>query len=160
MTSQHLELLPELLTMIEYLPDTGEFFWTQDRGRSTKAGSLAGGIDASGYNVITFKGKRFKGHQLAQHIVFGLVPAVTDHINGVRNDNRIVNLRASSARLNGQNRREHREGQLLGTTFCKREQRWFAQFWVGAKRIALGRFATQEAAHAAYTEAMKLYAKT
>jgi hypothetical protein len=75
-----------------------------------------------------------------------------DHINGIRDDNRIINLRVVSVRDNAKNRRpnsEKRSGLPHGVSL-KRNGRYFAQIQEGRKGRHLGYFATPEEAAAAY----------
>lgn len=74
-----------------------------------------------------------------------------DHINGNKLDNRIENLRVVSHRINGQNMKVHRDGQLVGCAFCKCVKRYKPQIQINSKLIHLGYFETKKEAHEAYT---------
>jgi hypothetical protein len=140
--------LKDLLQLLRYDEATGKFFWiSQPGGKPSKDGE-AGGIDFSGYRVITYRGKRHKCHRLAWLLKHGDLPRM---FNGDRADNRIENLRPSDYVSNGANRREHREGKPLGVTQT-RTGGWQAQFWRGGKRVHVGTFKTPEAAHEAYLQ--------
>jgi len=82
-----------------------------------------------------------------------------DHINGLRSDNRLVNLRAATASENSQNMRgpmkSNRTSKFLGVSWKKREQRWCAQIQVAGKRRHLGLFADEDAASRAYLAAKR-----
>lgn len=56
--------------------------------------SSAGSYDKDGYLIVKIKGKQYKAHRLIYALYYGLMPVgVIDHINGIRTDNRIENLR-------------------------------------------------------------------
>jgi len=70
-----------------YNPVTGKIT-RDDRANSN------GSLDHYGYLIIKVKGKQFKAHRLAWLLHYGDFPEnEIDHINCVRNDNRICNLR-------------------------------------------------------------------
>jgi len=91
-----IELLNELL---EYNPDTGVLRWKVSRGGHIRAGKVAGGKEGSGYIHIMIMKKAYKAHRVIWKMVYGNDPdvdKVIDHINQVRDDNRICNLRCVS----------------------------------------------------------------
>ncbi len=145
----------ELLDFVEYKND-GNFYWTKQIGGRGLIGSIAGGIDFAGYRVICFKGNRIKAHRLAWYLHYSKLPEQIDHINGIKIDNRMANLRPVDNVINGHNRREHREGNLLGTSFRKDNKKWVAQFWNGNKKVYLGQFKTMKDAHKAYLKGVQL----
>jgi hypothetical protein len=118
--------------------------------------------DNDGYithNVrIEGKNQYHKMHRVVWEMHFGAIPSdvTIDHINGVRNDNRLSNLRLASVRKQGQNRKEHRNGNFLGVYHNKKYKHSFvAQIQVNGKHIYLGTFTTAEEAHNAYLQACK-----
>lgn len=64
-----------------------------------------GSYDHYGYLILKIKGKQFKAHRLAWFLHYGEMPKnVIDHINGIKDDNRISNLRDVKQRINILNR--------------------------------------------------------
>jgi hypothetical protein len=110
-----------------------------------------------GYRVIGIARKLFYAHRLAWMYVYGKWPeGELDHINGVRDDNRIANLREVSRQANMQNVRKNRRpkatSQYLGVSRDKRmrSRPWRAVVSKDGKNYDCGYWATEEEAHAAY----------
>lgn len=96
----------ELKRRLHYDPDTGIFTWKPrpEKDFKTKSayalyckryeGKTAWSKDTYGYFRIHISGKTFKAHRLAWLYVYGQFPdGEIDHINQVKDDNRICNLR-------------------------------------------------------------------
>ena len=65
----------------------------------------SGSLDKDGYRIIKIKGKQYKAHRLVFAFFNGRFPKdELDHINHVRSDNRIENLREVSRTENILNR--------------------------------------------------------
>lgn len=94
----------ELKRVIEYNPDTGEFYWRVKASKNIAVGSLAGSVNAQNYWQIRLYGKVWLGHRLAWVYVFGRWPSQIDHIDRDRRNNRISNLREVSGTDNQLNR--------------------------------------------------------
>ena len=61
----------------------------------------SGSFDKDGYLIIKIKGKQYKAHRLVYAYFNGRFPPdEIDHINRVRSDNRIENLRACTRQQN------------------------------------------------------------
>lgn len=78
-----------------------------------------------------------------------------DHINGNKIDNRLENLRLVTHRINQQNRKEHRNGNLCGSWLQKKTNKYKALIQIGNNKIHLGYFDTAEEAHEVYCIACK-----
>ncbi len=144
-----------LRSLLSYNPDTGRFGWLVDRNAKSKAGDPAGCEGSQGYIDLTVDGRKYKAHRLAWLHFYGQWPTKDiDHINGVRGDNRIKNLRLVSNEENSWNRnkanRNSRTG-VIGVSVCK----WNPELFVAAlhkngKQKFLGRFRSIAEAKAAY----------
>jgi hypothetical protein len=140
-----------LRELLHYEPATGVFTRRIDRagGGGGKVGEVAGYINASiGYVYICVDRRDYLAHRLAWLHVHGRWPVdQIDHINGVRSDNRLANLREATNQQNNVNR--HRPRHLpRGVTAYG--ERFIAQIKVGPRNRYLGIFATADEAHAAY----------
>lgn len=99
----------KLRGVLGYDPDTGGFRWLVDRGcnfHRMRAGSAAGTVNSYGYVVIKIGGRFYKGHRLAWYLAHGEWPPRAmeiDHINRVKGDNRLCNLRLVSKSENLRN---------------------------------------------------------
>lgn len=149
------ERLKELL---HYDPETGIFRWAKTRCSTARAGQETACCNSHGYRVIRLDYRLYGAHRLAWLYVHGAQPEHIDHINGVRSDNRISNLRAATKAQNQQNfRRANRNNanRLLGV--YDSYGKWRSAIMVNGVSRHLGTFASPELAHAAYIEAKRKY---
>lgn len=141
--------------LLTYDPDTGEFTWNVRRGGPTGAGSKSYCKDSKGYLRIGVDKTRYLAHRLAWFYVYGIWPdGVIDHVNRIRTDNRIVNLRVVPPSLNSINRTKspNFSNPSLGVSFCRTGTyagKWVAYITRRKKRTYIGYFKTQEEAIAA-----------
>lgn len=143
---------------LTYDEEYGQFYWRQDVGRRVKAGDVAGCLHHKGYVVIVIEKRQYQAHRLAWLYVNGSHPkAQIDHINGVRSDNRITNLREASQAENCQNLKKSRgTSGFLGVTIDSvRGNRWKASIKLNGENIHLGWFKTPEQAHESYLTAKR-----
>ena len=149
--------LERLRELLHYDPETGIF--TRLIGvRGAAAGRQAGALDSYGYLRMSIDSKRYKNHRVAWFYVYGKWPAmILDHINQVKSDNRISNLREVTASENVHNtsRMPNNTSGYRGVTWAKKKHRWKAQITVNKKRTVLGHFDTAEDAFMAYAKAAK-----
>ena len=145
-----------LITILTYNKDTGNFKWVKQRYYRPNQRETAGYLDKDGYNIIKIDGRKYQAHRLAWLYTYKQWPEkFLDHIDGNRANNKIENLRQATIRKNGQNRVEHRKGNLVGAQ--RKNNKWYSCIQINYKRINLGYFDTEQKAHQAYLNAIKKY---
>ena len=135
------EFIKEILC---YDQHTGIFKWKNPVTNAVKKGSVAGFISTNGYWQISVHNKKRPAHRLAWLYMTGEWEAELDHINGIRTDNRIDNLRPVTRSENMRNmklRKDNSSG-ITGVYFCNTENKWMAVLWIEGKRMVLGRCKT------------------
>jgi hypothetical protein len=144
----------QLRNLLSYNPDTGIFQWKTPPKRKSARG-CAGAKDQYGYIVIRVSGKLYKAHRLAWLHYHGEWPSQNiDHINRVRDDNRIVNLRDVAQTQNMRNATfAPSKSGYVGVVWDSARGKWKAQIKVGYKNICLGRFDSKDRAIAARQKA-------
>lgn len=147
----------ELRELVHYDQDSGVFTRLKRTSNSTNIGDIVGNVNAGGYIEMRVGGKRSYGHRLAFLWMTGEMPKIVDHINGVRTDNRWVNLRAADDTLNAENKRNRPIGSnpLLGVSWHKGARKWTCAIKVRGEYVYLGLFVDPEEAHRAYLKAKR-----
>jgi len=133
-----------LKTYLHYDPDTGVFTALKPCGKRP-AGRVLGSLTRHGYVQISVASRSYTAQRLAWLYAYGSWPdGVVDHINRVRNDNRLSNLRCVSYSHNALNTEYTRSKfKTRGVTYCPP---WKASIQVNGKRKEIGRFHTFEEA--------------
>jgi hypothetical protein len=98
----NIEVLREMLT---YCPESGELRWSKTAPHRWK-GCIAGTPNFGGYIHIVLKGKHYYVARVCWALYYGEdpYPMEIDHINRMRADNRITNLRLATKSDNAKNR--------------------------------------------------------
>ena len=122
-----------------------------------KAGTTAGSIRKSnGYVRTNINRREYYIHRLIYLYHYGVLHSdlEIDHINGIRADNRIENLRMVTRQHNQWNRKKDK-----GYCWDKYAKKFKAYIYKNNKTINLGNFTTEEDARNAYLEAKKIIHK-
>jgi HNH endonuclease len=146
----------ELKRQLHYDPETGLFTWLISNKNNVKIGDTAGSYDMYGYLTIRIHYKSYKCHRLAWLYVYGVFPNVyLDHINRIKNDNRIINLRAVTAQQNQFNTKTRFDSTsgYTGVSFRKDRKKYTAYIHVNGRKKNLGCFKEAQDAHNAYLAA-------
>jgi hypothetical protein len=145
----------ELKKLLRYDQETGSFAWKVATNKRISVGQIAGTVNQEGYVNIGVLRKRYLAHRLAWLYVNGEMPdGEIDHINRIRSDNRISNLRAVSRKQNCENLGV-RSDNTTGFRGVRKDNRpgkspFVARVVNHGKDIYIGSFQTAEEASNAY----------
>lgn len=135
--------MKELKDVFKYDPQTGDLTRLFSAGGSY-AGDVVGCKRPDGYLLASINGKQRRAHRVAWELYYGEPPSGDiDHINHVKDDNRICNLRVVSKAENNKNIRKSKRNTagLTGVSWEKDRNKWVSFIGVNKKRsIKLGRF--------------------
>ena len=141
-----------LKTLFNYDKETGLLYWKVARSNRANIHKPINTKNSHGYVIVSIDKVRYGVHRVIWIYVTGVVPSgQIDHINGVRDDNRWLNLRDVSRAYNQQNR--DTLTKMVGTSWNRLNNNWRAQININNKVTYLGSFNTQEEAYHAYLEA-------
>tara|TARA_R110000868_G_C10511556_1_gene732162 strand:- start:75 stop:587 length:513 start_codon:yes stop_codon:yes gene_type:complete len=146
-----------LKEVLSYDPETGLFTRVSTKTRY-KAGSVSGSPQNKGYVQIMIDSYNYLAHRLAWLYVYGEFPkGQIDHINRIKTDNRIANLRDVDNSINQLNIgvRKHNSSGVTGVMKDTRSNKWVVQLIFDNKRHYLGRYETVAEAKIAREEKEK-----
>lgn len=141
----------EAKELFTYDRETGVIKWRK-RTKCQRDNLVAGCTRSSddGYIYINIKGKQYGAHRIALLLAYGFYSddLQVDHINHVRNDNRLVNLRFVTRSENQRNQSRHRKNTtgVTGVYYHKTKRKYVAQIVVEGAKIYLGAFVSLEEA--------------
>lgn len=147
-----------LRKLLAYDRETGVFTWLVTRGRTAKAGSVAGSL-SDGYVKIMIDGRSYNGSRLAVLYETGLWPAgEVDHKDTDRANNRWLNLRDVEHITNSENLQRassRSKTGFLGVSKHHRSERYRPRIRVDGKLLRLGWYDTPEEASEVYKQAKR-----
>lgn len=140
--------------LFDYDQNTGILTWkVRKQGHITPGVRAGHDHRARGHRVVEFNGKKYKEHRVIWLWWHGAWPTnQIDHINRVKSDNRLCNLRiaergsADNAQNIGITKRN--TSGVVGVSFTPRNShnKWRAYIRIAGKTQMLGSFPTKEAA--------------
>lgn len=161
MTAKTVISINDLRKIVRHDPKAGKIYWLDRddcppnvRARIANREAFIN-VSNNGYKRGAVRGKFFLAHRVMWALEFGYWPEEVDHINGVRHDNRIDNLRAVTRAQNGKNlalQARSKSGRI-GVTWYIQYQKWAAAIVVDKVRVHLGYFDTIDKAAAARSNA-------
>ena len=152
-----------LLECFRYEPETGLLYWKErplyhfdgsERKMNTFNNSKANTVVSEIHNdyiYVAIDSVRYRVHRVIWKLYHGTEPGETiDHINGIRNDNRISNLRLASFLENSQNvvnLKKNNKSGYVGVCWHEKAGKWRATFSYKGDTMHLGLFDTAYEAH-------------
>jgi hypothetical protein len=137
----------------DYLIDKG--WYATENGKVISSTGKSVGRNRHGYLGISFrlnkKVYQVRNHRFIYYYFNKEIPEQIDHINRIRNDNRLENLRIVTNQENAFNT------NAKGYCWDKSRKKWLSCITLNGKQINLGRFDTEQEARQAYLDAKKVY---
>jgi hypothetical protein len=159
MSDMDMELAPVLVNgEVVYVNRFGELWrWKRHRTWSApKFKKIDVNLNPEGYIHPRICGKNVLIHRIVASAFLGLDMSNTkiqvDHINGVRHDNRLENLRLVNNQQNHFN-----QTKALGYCWNKQLKKWQAKIKLDGRDIHLGLFVNEEDARKSYLDAKLKY---
>jgi hypothetical protein len=149
-----------LRSLFDYDAETGVLTRKICTANRHKLGEIVGYSGARGYRQAMAGGRKYMVHNLIWMWVHGKFPeGVIDHINRVRHDNRLANLREVTRSENNHNMSisSANWSGFTGAAWDKSRSQWLASIRANGKQHHLGRFNTPQEASAAYLAAKAVY---
>lgn len=117
---------------LSYDPETGIVTWKKNKGKRIKAGTRAGSLNISiGYRYIMFDKINFLEHRIIWVLTTGDWPKQEiDHINRIRDDNRLCNLREVTRLENSLNSPCRRLSKAHGVNWSEANNKYKVVFRV------------------------------
>ena len=160
--------IPEALPSVDYLrdclaydPESGVLTWLERpenhfsnlRAHRTFmvrwAGKPAGSLTTQGYLIVSLFGSSYLAHRLAWAIHYGAWPTkCVDHINCVKDDNRLCNLRDVESKVNDLGRAKYRTNSsgVTGIAWLQASKKWKVTVGFRGKKYYLGLYRDLEEA--------------
>ena len=133
----------ELHRLFRYDRETGKLYWKISTTNRIKVGDESGSLNSQGYLRVKIQSKPYYIHRIIYKMCHKVEPpAYLDHINQIKTDNRLENLREID---NGHNVRRSMNGTGVGVQ-TGRKKKYRAKFSFNGKEHFLGRFYTYEEA--------------
>jgi hypothetical protein len=136
--------------------DDGDLIWRARHGPRAAPGSIAGRIESKGYRQVCIEGTYYLVHRVIWEMHNSTITngLMIDHINGIKDDNRIENLRLCTASQNLHNtpKRRNNTSGYKGVSWEERKQQWSAKIRLNGGSKHIGYFDTAEEAYEAYCE--------
>lgn len=149
----------ELKSKLHYDQNTG-LFTVKKSYHKSNIGKVIEEKSSTGYIYIRINNKFYLAHRLAWLYIHGSEPLeLIDHINRIRNDNRIVNLREATKAENGYNRKIgiNNTSGIKGIIWYVRYNKWLARISINGIRKCIGYFKNIDDAEIAIINARKKY---
>lgn len=148
----------EIRDCINLNKDTGELTWKYRVNNAVEVGRPIGTAHNKGYKFFRLNKTFYFNHRVVWYLAYGGWPkGEIDHINGIKDDNRLINLRDVTHRQNMLNKKSEQvsTSNYKGVHWHKNNKKWRATLWNGSSKIHLGVFNCEMSAALAYDHAAK-----
>lgn len=145
------------LHLFEY--KDGNLFWKNPTHGKVEIGSQVGFLNNEGYYQVSVYGKKYRVHQIVYLMQHGYIPKEIDHINTIKTDNRIENLREVTRVQNMYNKNlsTRNTSGFKGVSWKEKIKKWQVAINVDGKRKYIGVYEDLELADLVATEARNKY---
>ena len=143
----------ELRSLDEVLKE--DFTYSTDTGTLYRLGDPSGTLDSRGYLVVTIKNRQYKVHRCIWFLHYGVWPDNgLDHIDRVKDNNRITNLRDVTQKVNMSNRgiRSDNKSGWSCVSWCNTKLKWCARKQFGETYKFMGYFSCPTKAYLSILE--------
>ena len=133
----HVDDLKELF----YIDDAWQLRWKVKKGTRAKIGDIAGSTSGFGYRTVSINRRHYRVHRIIWALHYGEWPTgQLDHINGIKDDNTIENLREVTNIENGRNQKLFitNKTRLPGVSWNKATNKWASYIHDRYQKIHLG----------------------
>ena len=133
------------MNRFRYNKETGDIEHLNDYGQRS-AGDKCGHNDG-GYISISCGNVKLKAHRFAFYFMEGYLPEQVDHINGIKHDNRWINLRGCTRAENNRNRgvsSNNKSGYRGVRLQGYYKDKWVGQVGFNGKKYTKGGFTTPD----------------
>lgn len=142
----------KLRAKIDYNPLTGALKWKSRHSGQMVEDLTADRLMLDGYRRVTAGGKSIQAHRVAWLLQTGSFPTnQLDHINGIKDDNRWVNLREATRAQNMHNRKlqKNNKSGVKGVSWQASSKKWRATLKANGIKVLDQKFSSLDEAKAA-----------
>lgn len=139
-----------MFEIFSYDPESGVLVRKFKGGHTRVAGSSR---KSDYYDRVSFNGTEYPAHRIIWELYYGVKPVgFIDHINGIKHDNRIKNLRIATDAENKRNvgKRKHNTSGFKGVHWVESKKVFKASASFNGKTVYLGIYKNPEDAKNAY----------
>jgi hypothetical protein len=127
------------------------YVYEPETGLVKRNGEVRGSKKPDGYILLAYKKYKVYLHRFIWWLVHNEIPNEIDHINRIKDDNRLENLRNTTHQKNQFNT------NAKGYHYNKRDKKYYSQIRIEGKPKYLGYYNTEQEARQSYLDAKKIY---